>query len=847
MSTASPLPIAAFLPQVAEVLGRQGNLVLQAEPGAGKSTLLPLSLLDSEWLKGKKILMLEPRRVAAKSIAHYLAQQLGESIGQRVGYQIKNDRKISKNTVLEIVTEGILTRRLQCDPEISDVGLVIFDEFHERSIHADLSLLLALEIQQTLREDLKLLVMSATIDTGLVSRYMGKAEVIECPGRVYPVTLQFTPDSKERLAQQVVGALRSVLTEEKSGDTLVFLPGQADINRCLSESKSAFGDNANLRFISLYGGLSLPQQEQALSPDPEGKRRVVFTTNIAETSLTIEGVTCVIDSGLEKTLVYDAASDMTRLETTFISKASAEQRKGRAGRTQAGTCIRLWSEARQRSLRDYQGEEILSADLSGFVLELNIWGSANFEDINWLTPPPKAHFLSAQSRLIALGLIAAGNHKVTALGVKAAGVALTPRLATMLLKAKSVVAKGIACELAALLSDRDIFYRNSGVDIVERLLALQDYKDDRHTALKSHSMERASVEQRLTNSATFKKVVGLQASNSSFTLTQIQDVVGNLLLFAFPDRLAKRRSNKCGRYQLANGRGVFLFEDDPLFGREWLVIADCDGQKTEGRIYRASSITLESVLACLDDRLVEREHVEFDKKKQKVVGRRITEYGAIKIKTTAMSDIPADKFQKCLLQVFQEMGLGVLSWTERCELWVARAQWLGEQLDSFPIISKSNLLESLQDWLLPYISDVKSIADLKKVNVYNLLLGTLSWNDQQFMAREAPTEYCAPSNKILPIVYDSQQGPTVSVQLQEVFGELDSPKIAGGAVALRFELLSPARRPIQTTSDLAHFWQSSYFDVAKEMRGKYPRHRWPDQPLLEKPGRSIKRKLHSKP
>ena len=383
MSTASPLPISAFLPQVAEVLHRSGKLVLQAEPGAGKSTLLPLSLLDSKWLKGKKILMLEPRRVAAKSIAHYLAHQLGEDLGERVGYQIKNDRKISKNTVLEIVTEGILTRRLQGDPEIADIGLIIFDEFHERSIHADLSLMLALDIQQTLREDLKLLVMSATIDTGLVSRYMGCSEVIECPGRIYPVSLQFMNESKAPLAQQVVDALRLVLGEEKHGDILVFLPGQADIKRCLSTCKSVFGSNTDLRFHSLYGGLTLALQEQALIPDPNGKKRVVFTTNIAETSLTIEGVSAVIDSGLEKTLVYDPSSDMTRLETTYISKASAEQRKGRAGRTQAGTCIRLWSEARHSSLRDFQGEEVLSADLSGLVLDLNIWGSVNFDEINW--------------------------------------------------------------------------------------------------------------------------------------------------------------------------------------------------------------------------------------------------------------------------------------------------------------------------------------------------------------------------------------------------------------------------------------------------------------------------------
>ncbi|MBV1920223.1 MAG: DEAD/DEAH box helicase, partial [Pseudomonadales bacterium] len=403
------LPIDEYLPVIASKLITGNNLVLQAEPGAGKSTALPLSLLDIGWLKGKKILMLEPRRVAAKSIAHYLARQLGEKVGQRIGYQIKNERKITKDTVLEIVTEGILTRRLQSDPEISDIGLIIFDEFHERSIHADLSLLLSLEIQQTIREDLKLLVMSATIDTGLMSRYMGGADIIECPGRAFPVSVEYIQAKKDPLVRLVTNALRSALEADKKGDILVFLPGQADINRCISESNNIFDTDPTILFLPLYGGLPLSQQEQALIPDPGGKRRIIFTTNIAETSLTIEGVTCVIDSGLEKVLIYDPASCMTRLETTYISKASAEQRKGRAGRTQAGACIRLWDEQKQRSLRDFQGEEVLSADLSAFVLELYIWGAGNYDDINWLTPPPKPHFLSAQATLVSLGLIDADN------------------------------------------------------------------------------------------------------------------------------------------------------------------------------------------------------------------------------------------------------------------------------------------------------------------------------------------------------------------------------------------------------------------------------------------------------
>lgn len=835
------LPIDEFLPIIASKLITGNNLVLQAEPGAGKSTALPLSLLDARWLKGKKILMLEPRRVAAKSIAHYLAHRLGEKVGQRIGYQIKNDRKITKETVLEIVTEGILTRRLQSDPEISDIALIIFDEFHERSIHADLSLLLSLEIQQTIREDLKLLVMSATIDTGLISRYMGGADIIECPGRVFPVSVEYIQVKKDPLVRQVTNALRCALDVDKRGDILVFLPGQADINRCLTEANNLLGVDPGMLFLPLYGSLSLTQQEQALIPDPNGKRRIIFTTNIAETSLTIEGVTCVIDSGLEKVLVYDPASGMTRLETTYISKASAEQRKGRAGRTQAGACIRLWDEQKHRSLRDYQGEEVLSADLSGFVLELHLWGAGNFDEINWLTPPPKVHFLSAQAILISLGLIDATN-KTTPLGVKASGIGLPPRLSTMLLRAEATMEKNIACELAALLSDRDIFHHNRGVDIAERLLALQDYKTNRNTALKAHPIKRFSIEQLLASCSSLRRVVNIDKPLTVHSLIQLQDSVGKLLLYAFPDRLAKRRSNSCGRYQLANGRGAYLFDDDPLFGSEWLVVADCDAQKKEGRIYSAAAISYESILESLGDRLIVKDQFKFDKKRQKVTGRCITEYGSIQIKSRIISDIPPERFQVCLQQIFQDSGLEVLNWTARCESWLSRAKWLGEHLDTFPQISESTLLYSLEDWLFPYLSDVNSIADLKKVKVFELLVGNLSWNDQQLLNREAPTEYNTPSNKTVCIFYDSQQGPTVSIQLQEMFGEVASPKIAGGNVPIRFELLSPARRPIQITSDLENFWKTSYFDVAKEMRSQYPKHRWPDQPLLEKAGRSIKRK-----
>ncbi len=834
------LPVEEFIPQIKNCLASNNNLVLQAEPGAGKSTVLPLRLLESNWLKGRKIIMLEPRRVAVKTIAYYLAKQLGEPVGRRIGYQIKNDRKVSNETVLEIVTEGILTRRLQNDPELPDIALIIFDEFHERSIQADLSLMFALEIQSTIRDDLKLLVMSATINTTMMSKYMRNANIIECPGRVFPVSVSYINPDKTPISKQIVKVLRHVLAPENDGNTLVFLAGQADIKKCIAESLIAFSSRTDLIFLPLFGALPIQQQEKALVADANGKRRIIFATNIAETSLTIEGVTCVIDTGQEKVLVYDPSSCMTRLETAHISKASAQQRKGRAGRTQAGCCFRLWDKLKQQKLKNFQEEEILSADLTGLVLELFLWGETNFDEINWLTPPPIFNFESARSTLVSLGLINSLN-QLTYLGKKASNSGLSPRLAAMLFRAKDDIEKGIACELAALLSERDIFSQNSGVDIVDRMLAIQDYKKNQGLALKTYPVTRSSLEQLLNTSRSLRRSLGIERALPVFNLAQCQGSTGKLLLYAYPDRLARRRSSNSTRYLLANGKGVFLPDGDPLSGSEWLVAANCDAQMKEGRVFAAASINYEDLLVDTGNLLSHQDEFYFDQKKQKVCGRSVSRYGAIQLESAVITVIPADKFQQCLLQVFEQEGMAILNWTSKCESWLSRVNWLGSYLENFPQLSKESLLKDINNWLLPYVGHVKTIADLKKVDIYSLMISILSWQEQQLLDREAPVYYITPGNKSIPVNYDSKQGPIVSVVLQEMFGETTSPTLGGGRVPLRFELLSPAHRPIQTTSDLANFWNTSYFDVVREMKGRYPRHRWPDQPLLEKPGRSIKR------
>jgi len=547
----------------------------------------------------------------------------------------------------------------------------------------------------------------------------------------------------------------------------------------------------------------------------------------------------VIDSGLEKVSVYDPLSCMSRLETSYISKASAEQRKGRAGRLQAGSCIRLWSESKQHSLKDFQGEEVLSADLASLILDILAWGPTDYQAINWLTPPPLAHFDSARQLLITLGLIN-DLGKMTPLGTQASKLGVHPRLANMLLRAQNPLETGMACELTALLSENDVFYNKSSTDITERLIALQDYKAHKKTALQSWPLKSAIAEQVLSTSRSLKNSLKTSTQATKYSLTDLQDHVGRLLLLAYPDRLAKRRSANCGRYQLANGKGVQLFDEDSLFGSDWLVISDCNAQKKEGHIFSASAITLEDIHESVGHLMTDKDEYRLDDKKQNIIGRRISSYLSITLKSQPLTNIPAEEFQRCLNSLLKSEGLRILNWTTACEAWLARATWLGEVVERFPKLSPESLIQSAEQWLLPYISNVNSLGQLKKMNVFELVKGCLSWEEQQLLEQEAPTMYITPSDKKIPVVYNKDQGPTVSVRLQEMFGEIESPRIGDNSVPIRFELLSPAQRPIQTTSDLANFWNTSYFDVAKEMRGKYPRHRWPEKPLLEKPGHSIK-------
>lgn len=830
------LPVDAILGELHELLARHQSVILQAQPGAGKSTAVPLSLLNGPWLNDKKIVMLEPRRVAAKSIAHYLANQLGEAVGQQVGYQIRNERKVSAHTKLEIVTEGILTRRLQQDPELTDVGLLIFDEFHERSVHADIALMLAKEVQEAYRPDLKIMLMSATIDTQSLAEYMGDSAIIDCPGRTFPVDIVYQAKTSAYLDQEIIAAIRSVLQHQDQGDVLVFLPGQGEIKRCLNSAKAKF--SAEFECLPLFGSLSLHEQEKALSSEKTTKRRMIFSTNIAETSLTIPGVTAVIDSGLEKVASFDVKSGLTRLVSQAISKASATQRAGRAGRVQPGICIRLWSQAKQQDLAEYANEEIVNTDLSAVLLDLSAWGITRYQDTHWLTAPPLYHYEVASTLNQNLGLLDNEN-RITDLGKKALNFGVEPRLATMLVRAESQQQQQLAALLAALLSHRDIFSQPSSADLTARLHVLLDAVIGRIGQDSLNFIHHSTLQHAKQLANQFCRLLGI----GQWTISQNTplDKLGSLLLYAYPDRLAKQRSLNGNAYLLANGRGVVLKDSDPMCNEAWLVVCDCDGQNKDGLIYSCVPISLEQIQTQLASSISKVQYFALDSKKEKVVGRLQHHYQNLMLFETPLSDIPPQAFEQCVLDILHTEGLTFLNWSVRCASWLARVRWLGSKVEQFPIINEASLLATVDQWLLPYLAGIDSIKALKRFDIYDLLTANLSWDEAQQLASEAPEYYVTPSDKSVSIRYDESQGPTVSVVLQEMFGQLESPTLAQGKVALRFELLSPARRPVQTTSDLAHFWRNSYFEVAKEMRGRYPKHRWPDHPLLEKPGRSIKR------
>ena len=844
------LPISKNLTEISALLRKEPYLVLKAEPGAGKSTAVPLYLLKHLDLGGKKIIMLEPRRLAARSIAEFLAAQLDERVGQTVGYQVRNERKVSAATQLEIVTEGILNTRIQADPELHDIGLIIFDEFHERSIHADLGLSLCKEITQAYNESLKLLVMSATMDTEQLSGFLENAPVLQVEGRCFPVEVEYLAkpiDIHNRHAWQ--NALSDMILQSvkcHDGDILVFLPGQAEIKRTALRLQETLNEN-EVVVHPLYGNLTVEQQQQALLVDEQARQKIVLATNIAETSLTIDNITVVVDSGLERISEYDVTSGMNRLLTQRISRASAEQRAGRAGRVQAGYCYRLWTESQQQALIEFAKPQITQVELADLRMILAQWGVASTDEMEWITQPPKAHFEAANRLLQQLALMDSDG-QLTTQGHVAVKIGLSPRLANIMVHAQATddCIKSLAADLVAVLMDSHFYNAHDDADLASRMMALQDARSNRKQALKSYPLKAAVTEQVLKTATKMQRQLGM-SKPYVYSLDDVREYTGGLLSYAYPDRIAKLRSTSshdCARYLLANGRGAVLDSSNVLKPEKWLVIADLDGQKKDGRIFLAAEVDASSLENYPGFRI--ETVYDYDQQTQKIRAQEHICLGNIIVEKREAKLPDKAQIKNCIRKILLDTKLEILPWNKAIKMWRNRLLWLAEmapeETKSWPDFDNQSLMQTLDEWLIPYVQQVDSIQALKTIDLQGLLSAHLGYENEQQLVQQAPEVYAAPNGKSVPIEYQLGQLPKVSLRLQAVFGELSSPKLAWGKQRLSFELLSPAQRPIQTTSDLAYFWQNSYVEVAKEMRGRYPKHRWPEEPLLETPGHSLKKR-----
>jgi ATP-dependent helicase HrpB len=822
------LPIDSVLPALKQVMVDNRNAVLIAAPGAGKTTRVPLALLGSSWLGNNKIIMLEPRRIAARSSAKFMASALGETVGETVGYRVKMDTKVGPRTRIEVVTEGVLTRMLQTDPALEGIGLVIFDEFHERSLQADLGLALCLQTQALLREDLKLLVMSATLEAGPVAGLLGEAPVVRSEGRSYPVETVYWPIAASmRLEDAVAGTIEEALRAHE-GDVLVFLPGKGEIRAVESKLAGKLRDSS-VRICPLHGSLSSDAQDMALMPVPAGQRKVVLATSIAETSLTVEGITVVIDCGLMRVSRFSPRTGMSRLETVTVSTASADQRRGRAGRVMPGTCYRLWSREEEQGMATQSTPEILEADLTSLLLELSAWGVNDVAELDWLDSPPVPALQQARDLLIQLGALDKSGKAITAHGKQMAEFGKHPRIAHMLLRAVPLGLGGLGCELAVLLGERD-FIRFQGsapnADIRIRVETLRGGG--------SHLTDEGTRRRLAEEVKRLQRELGIHAALGQ---EKIQDC-GLLLAFAYPDRIARRREN--GKYLLSGGRGAAFAGGEPLSYQEWLVVADVEDTGTDSRIRMAASVAFDQLARHLQDEIVAETNIYWDAESKSVRGRSRRKLGALLLEETPLSRIPADRVLQVLLEGIRTEGLELLPWTKSARQFQERAVFIRQHEESWPDLSDDALIGSMEEWLSGYIDGMRGKSDLQRLNLKDLLESMLTWDQRRELEDSAPTHWMVPSGSRIPIDYSDIVAPAVAVRLQELFGLPETPRIAGGRVPLTLHLLSPAQRPVQVTRDLASFWSTTYFEVRKDLRGRYPKHYWPDNPLEAQATRRVK-------
>ena len=824
------LPIHDVIPEILTHLNQENRLILQAPPGAGKTTMVPLALLEAEWLGNQKIIMLEPRRLATRSAAARMAELLGEKVGQRIGYQIKADRCVTSETKVIVVTEGILTRMLQSDPALEDVALIIFDEFHERNLHGDLALALSLQSQEFLRDDLKIMVMSATLNTTALYELLehpplitseGKSHVVE---NIYLDPKVAPPKPRELLSLVNRTILQALDVDE--GSVLVFLPGLKEIKKVETNLRKSL-NTTEVIIAPLYGMMEKNAQDEAILPTNSDQRKVVLATNIAETSLTIQGIKVVIDAGLQRSSTFNSGSGMNTLQTIAISQDSATQRSGRAGRLSKGRCYRLWHE--HKPLIKHALPEILSSDLTPMLLELANWGVEDLNELRWLDLPRESAIKHARDLLEQLGALE--KRQITKHGREMLSLGTHPRLAHMILKSLDYGLRKEASTLAALLSEKELFKgeQRRSVDLQQRLSAVQEDPID-------FDVDRSALKQ-IKESA---KVFLNRLPNRSMTQAIRHNSVGLLLALAYPDRIAKIRSANDVNYLLSGGKGAQLLHEDTLFGEKYLVVADLDNAQSNARIYKAVALDERTLYEYFEAQIKIEKLVQWNNSMQRVEARELHRLGALVLEEKATNKISDEDISQALLLALKEKGLSTLNWSKESNSLRERVNflnyWKGQEsktvpeLETLPDFREEVLLQTLDQWLLPHLNGISTFKALQKLNIHTLLLSMLTWKQQETINTFAPARLKVPSGSNIHLDYSNPVSPTLSVRLQELFGMTKTPKLIYDQVTLTIELLSPANRPMQVTKDIKSFWDNTYTEVKKELRGKYKKHYWPDDP-----------------
>ena len=822
----SSFPVEEVVPALIEALAASHCAVLSAPPGAGKTTHVPLVLLEAAWLGKNQILMLEPRRLAAKRAASYMAQQLGERVGQTVGYRIRGDAVVSKTTRIEVVTEGILTRMLHANSDLPGVGLVIFDEFHERSIHADLGLAFTLDVQKNLREDLRVLVMSATLDGVGIARLLQGAPVVESAGKMYPVVTRYAHFASEKpLEVRIADAVERALVSEE-GDILVFLPGMREIRRV--EEKLQSQSNEDVVVHILHGDLSASVQEAALSPAARGKRKVILSTSIAETSLTIDGVKIVIDSGLARSVRFDPRRGMSGLVTTPVSRAVADQRRGRAGRQSAGVCFRLWREEEHLQLPEYPVPEIRVSDLAHLALDLALWGAATGEGLAFLDPPPAAHLAQAQRVLKALGALT-DDGRLTPHGRTMAGLPIHPRFAHMIVKGKTLGRGAAACELAAILEERDLLGggAKADVDLASRIDAFR-----RGRGLAASVRDRIAAQKRR-----LMEMVDIEDDGKG------DSECGILVALAYPERIARKRAERGGGYQLANGT-IAMLPPGNLGREEFLAIADVDAGSGDAKIYLAASIKESELEGAFSEEILNEKEIEWNDVKRQVRARSVRKLGAVVLSEQPLEP-KGEEITEALIEGIRRNGMQCLPWDKESEQFRSRVQWARRSIkeaSEWPDLSEEALTPSLENWLAPFLNGMWKLDQLQLLDLVEILRSMFNHQQLHNLDRLAPSQLPVPSGSRITLDYTPTDHPALSVKLQELFGLTETPRVGGGIIPVTIHLLSPAARPLAVTQDLRSFWQNVYPEIRKQLRARYPKHPWPEDPMTATPTRRTIRK-----